>query len=412
MQKQISWQRLSVFSQPDLNRAGAYLMALFIVSIYVSTATAIVVSCLVGVWWLITRQFKQLSAILKTSPVAAWALVLYLCLFIGLGYGQVADDAAYSTIRKYRELSYIALLSCFFTDQRYRTIAWKAFIVASAISLAGSFLMDLGLMDMQRNQSFSLKSRITHSIFIAFFIYYCAHKAVEPNRYRAWFCCAALIGCFNLFFVVEGRTGQLIFIILAPLFAVQRFGKKGLLAVIIGIICFMGLFINYSDKSSRIRDGLANTLTYWKQDEIKKPVDVGIRFKYWQHAITLIAEKPLLGYGTGSYEKQYKRVSTDNHGLQNPHNEFLLITVQLGLLGLMSYCGFLFSQYYSARNLLRDHDRWLAQGLLLTLIVTSMFNSPLLDHAEGHWFAVLLALCHSANRTNVDTSFNGLALSG
>ncbi len=412
MQKRGIWQRLSGLSRHDFNQSGAYLIGLLIVAIYVSTASAIVVSCLVGVWWLITGEFKQLPVIFKTSPVAAGAMVLYLCFFIGLGYGQVPDDAAYSTIRKYRELSYIPVLSCFFIHERYRTIAWKAFLVASVISLAGSFLMDLGVMEMQRNKSFSLKSRITHSIFIAFFIYYCAHKVTEiERRHKIWFYIAALIGIFNLFFVVEGRTGQLIFIILAPLFAVQRFGKKGLLTVIIGVICFMGLFINYSDKSSRIRYGLTNTFNYWHQDDIKKPVDVGVRFKYWQHSMTLIAEKPLLGYGTGSFEDQYKRLSGDKRGLQNPHNEFLLITIQLGLLGFISYCGFMFSQFYSARSL-RQLDKWLAQGLLLTLIVTSLFNSPLLDHAEGHWFAVLLALCHAASRVKVNPGSKDMAVTG
>ena len=38
----------------------------------------------------------------------------------------------------------------------------------------------------------------------------------------------------------------------------------------------------------------------------------------------------------------------------------------------------------------------LLKVFLLSLIVTSLFNSPLLDHTEGHWFASMIALCFAS----------------
>jgi O-antigen ligase len=81
----------------------------------------------------------------------------------------------------------------------------------------------------------------------------------------------------------------------------------------------------------------------------------------------------------------------------NPHNEFFMIGVQLGSLGLTIYLGFLISQYYYAKKL-QNENKWLAQGLLLSLIITSMFNSPLMDHNEGHWFATMIALCFASSQ--------------
>ena len=107
----------------------------------------------------------------------------------------------------------------------------------------------------------------------------------------------------------------------------------------------------------------------------------------------MIAEKPLLGHGTGSFNAEYEHLlGVKKFLVQNPHNEYLLIAVQLGLLGFVSYLGFLGSQYWVSRSLPRQ-EKWLAQGLLLTLMSTSLFNSPFLDHTEGHWFAVMIALC-------------------
>jgi len=109
-----------------------------------------------------------------------------------------------------------------------------------------------------------------------------------------------------------------------------------------------------------------------------------------------MAEKPLLGHGTGSFSKEYKRLVPDERFKStNPHNEFFMIGVQLGLVGLFIYSGFLGSQFYYAKKL-PDKEKWLAQGLLLSLIITSIFNSPILDHTEGHWFATMIALCFAS----------------
>ena len=79
---------------------------------------------------------------------------------------------------------------------------------------------------------------------------------------------------------------------------------------------------------------------------------------------------------------------------------FLMIGVQFGLLGLLIYIGFLASQFFCAKQL-PDKEKWLAHGLLLSLVVTSLFNSPFLDHTEGHWFANMIALCFASLQADI-----------
>jgi O-antigen ligase len=376
---------------------GVFITALFVISIYLSTALAIIISAVMGLLWLLTFQFQKLPAVFKDSPVATWALLLYVCFIVGLSYGDVPSAEAFSILRKYRELFFIPLLSCFFTNERYRRWAWKAFIIASVLTLLGSYLMDFGIMDMFRHKTFTLKSRITHSIFIAFFMFFCAHKAFDNNKQTKWYLALLLFGIYNLFFLVDGRTGQLVFMVLAPLLAIQRFGIKGLLVAMSLLIVLLAMYFSYSDKSIRIHEGLDNTRAYINHKSEKRPTSMGLRYTFWENSLKLVTEKPWLGHGTGSFSQEYQRVTgahLDNR--KNPHNEFLLIAVQFGLLGLLVYSGFLFSQYYCSRTL-PDPEKWLAQGLLLTLIITSLFNSPFLDHTEGHWFAVMIALCFAPN---------------
>jgi O-antigen ligase len=230
---------------------------------------------------------------------------------------------------------------------------------------------------------------------IAYFLFYCAHAIFVYKKYRIWLSALALLCAYNIFFVVNGRTGQLILLLLTLLFSVQMFGKKGFLAGLASLVIFLSLYIGFSDKSARIYEGYANTEAYLKHNRERTLTSMGLRYSLWENSMKLIQEKPWLGHGTGSFAKEYQRITGEKRrNRENPHNEGLLILVQFGLAGFAAYSGFLISQYSSA-NKMTGTNRWLAQGLLLSLIVTGLFNSPFLDHTEGHWFAVMIALCFS-----------------
>ncbi len=394
----------------DLNRYGVFLLALFIVSIYLSTTISIIISAFVGLLWLITGQFRVLPVVLKNSPVMVWALLLYLCFIIGLTYGDAPKEEAYSLMGKYRELLYIPVLACFFMQESYRRWAWRAFIVASVISLACSYLMDFGLIDKARHSTFTIKSRIAHSILISYFLFYCGHRLFDKDKYQRWYLMFLILGVINLFFIVNGRTGQFCFLILTLLLPLQRFRKKELLMTIITLSVLVMLYVGFSDKSARIHEGFDNTAAYLHHTPEKTPSSMGIRYTYWGNAVKLFLEKPVLGHGTGSFAKEFGRVipaSVKVDNKSNPHNEYLLIAVQLGCLGLLCYGGFLISQYYCSKRL-PIPEKWLGQGILCSLVTSSFFNSPILDHTEGHWFTMMIALCFapwdSINSSSIHTS--------
>jgi len=307
---------------------------------------------------------------------------------------------------KYRELLFIPVLISFLTTERYRSWVWKAFFIASVLALLVSYLMYAGILDVTEMGGPSFKGRITHSIFISFFAFFCAHKAYDYQRYTKLYLILFALCLHNLFFVIEGRTGQVIVIALILLFAMQRFGNKERLLTVIAVVLLVTLFLNFSDKASRISEGVANTQSYLKPIPEQTESSMGLRFTFWKYSLKLIAEKPLFGHGTGSYSKEYHRLVQDERFTsKNPHNEFLMIGVQLGLFGVLIYLGFLASQYYCAKKL-PDKEKWLAQGLLLSLIVTSLFNSPFLDHTEGHWFATMIALCFASFQPDIKAQIN------
>ena len=130
---------------------GSFITVLFVVSIYFSTSLAIILSGLLGLFWLLSAQFMVLPGTLKKNPVAAWSLLLFSWFIFGSSYTSATFGDAFSMIMKYRELLFIPVLISFLTTERYRCWVWKAFVIASVLILLISYLMDIGILDLNKH---------------------------------------------------------------------------------------------------------------------------------------------------------------------------------------------------------------------------------------------------------------------
>jgi len=111
-----------------------------------------------------------------------------------------------------------------------------------------------------------------------------------------------------------------------------------------------------------------------------------------------VRDHPLAGSGTGSFAKAYaektRGTGVDQPG--NPHNEYLLVAIQTGLIGLALLLYLFWQHWRLAPRLAMPFDTHLARGLLLTIAVGCLFNSLLLDHSEGLLFAWMTGLLYSS----------------
>jgi hypothetical protein len=128
----------------------------------------------------------------------------------------------------------------------------------------------------------------------------------------------------------------------------------------------------------------------------------------WFHLIAsaqMISERPLLGWGTGSFlsrHPHFRPVEAGRHGRldqisQHPHNEYLAVAIRIGLLGFVFYGGGL---YLALRRALRrrNENRWivpLAAGAV-GMLVHGLFTVSLSFWGAAAMFwtliGVLLAL--------------------
>ena len=100
--------------------------------------------------------------------------------------------------------------------------------------------------------------------------------------------------------------------------------------------------------------------------------------------------KPIFGHGVGSYKNTIADYySKNNLNLedccltQNPHNEFISISTQTGMLGLIVFFAFVYL-------LIKDFYRTeVGKSVIVIIIISSLFNSLFYDNVMG-LFAVLI----------------------
>jgi len=134
--------------------------------------------------------------------------------------------------------------------------------------------------------------------------------------------------------------------------------------------------------------------------EGKNHTSLGMRLDWYNISLKLIEEKPIFGHGTGSFVIVRKKVveSEKTRRTDNPHNEYLFIGVQLGCVGLITFVLLFIVQWLRSYNL-STRNKWLVQGIILSMAGGCIMNSFLFDTHQGHYFAFLAGIYYSAIRT-------------
>jgi O-antigen ligase len=125
----------------------------------------------------------------------------------------------------------------------------------------------------------------------------------------------------------------------------------------------------------------------------------GIRMEMYKNTSALILKSPLIGYGTGSFKDEYRSYAATQDTLlkevSNPHNQYLFTLFDLGLLGFFVLI-YLFHQCWFVSHKAKMIQGIKAvdymEGLLITIMVGSFFNSLILDATEGKFFCVMAGI--------------------
>jgi len=383
-------------TQNKLDNIAKWLAIPIGFTIPISTAADNILLYLALLFLLLGGDYRHKLRSIIANPVAVAALLLVGALLLGGLCGEGAWSDVRHYWRKYAPLLSIALLILLFQDKPSREYALAGFMLAMALTLflscliAAGVFADHGWFEGSVDNAFVFKLHITQNVFMAFFAYALALKArhAVEAKWRMLFGAAALLAAYNVLFMVGGRTGYVVLAVLLVYFCFRWLRWKGLALAALAGITVAGAGYLASDTLRERVDLVIHETAAWQPGQ-GATSSSGLRMDYWSNSLRIIRDHPLFGVGTGGFEKAYaaKIQGTQMKPSNNPHNQYLLITAQLGLVGLALLLYLFFQHWRSAAWLPTAFEQDMARGVLLTIMSGSLLNSLLLDHAEAMFFA-------------------------
>lgn len=389
------------------NKINKYLMVLFGFFIPISTAVTNILLGLILLFWILDNikdRFKNIILVLRSNPVALMGGVLFLIYLAGSLYSNAETEGIVESLRDGVKFAFIPMMMIYFKDEKIRPSFMAGFICAMVVVLFLSYLLWLEMLpglfpvkgDLKNPTIFFL--HITQNIFMAYMVFVFAVWARFSSKLneRLIFFGVSLIALFNVLFLVQGRTGHLIMIVLLVyFFFAWRSVKSIAIALSLIVLMVTGIWMYPSNPLVVRATKVVNEVKAWDYEKPTQDTSSsGLRMEFYLNSLKLIKESPVFGTGTGSFAKTYHEAYKDTkmiQGVVHPHNDYLMFAVQFGVVGLLVLLGFFMAQWKYAGRLTERKETILSRGFILTMLCACMVSSPLIDHAEGWFFAFMSA---------------------
>ena len=383
------------------------ILALAITSLFfffpISLAMASTLMAVITVLWLATGRIRERWVFVRDNPLTWAAMALYGLVILGSLYSPANWQDISPHLTKYIKLPFAILLMSAITTERLQQRCMNAFVLAMSFVLASTWLnvwWDLPWSKTQ-NQGWNVSHHvfgdyITQNIMMAFLVLIALYRMLStPMSWRkgAWAAMAALASV-SITHLSEGRTGYVLLCVVFAVFAATTLrGSKLWIAATLGT----GLVVGVLASSGLVRERFILAYEEVQGIDQEKYTSIGNRVYLYKITPLLIAEKPILGHGTGAYHSEICRFVDIPEGCHgwihwHPHNQFLYFAADHGLLGLAVYLFMLASMVWLARKAENDEARVLLIGLAALLAADSMTNSPLWSARESHFFVYMMAL--------------------
>ena len=343
--------------------------------------------------WLMLRGWRDVPKLLRENRVALLCVVLFAWLGVAAIYGGGSE--AFGIWKKYRELALIIIYMGLAATLPNRQRVVVALTIGLLLAMQISFMQAAGMLPMKHNIPV-LSSSLTQGALMAWLAFWLLHYHRKTGMNGILALLALVL--VNLFFLVDSSTGVVLMLSLGLLFGLQTM-RRAKLAVMTGSLIAVVAFafaVSPMFRTSTQEDVKAvHNFLQGKIEGTSTPT--GLRLQFYHNSIQIVKSAPILGHGMGRFHEKYAEhvAGTNQVVTSNPHNEYLMVAVQSGLVGLGFLVALLWALWRTASRW-EGMDRWLAQGMVVWLSVGCCFNCFILDSREGMLFALLAGVYGAA----------------
>lgn len=378
---------------------------------------------LVALWLLLYPDQRDATPYRWGDWSTGVVLFFLAALAMSMIYSTAPWQIAAIDLVKYVKLLLIVLIPYLISTREQAYTGLAVYGAVQIFVLLSSWLLAFGIelpwvLSTERSEMNSVFHLYLHqSIMTVGLAALCWHLRHEFKA--RWFRVLApilgILALVNVMFLLKGRSGYFaaVTVIAAALLWETR-RRWRWLALLIPILIVALALLTSPQFQSRARLVATEALAYQVGNDPAS--STASRLNFWYHSVRAIAERPLTGFGAGSWGGQYRRLDGGSDLLYkgsggNPHQEYLLWGVMLGMGGIGLLVALLATLWWDARSFSPPHTRAL-RSIILILAITAMFNSVLYDGIIGDYFCLLLGLLLALGKTNVAATTATTTLTG
>lgn len=365
-----------------------------------------------SIWFLLSNSSRMASstAITTHKPITAILIFTILGLFAASAvWTSGSQTEAVNSLSKYGKLLIIPIFCVLIKNRQEALLALASFAAGQLFLVVSAWMLFIKLPVPWALSQYALSHNVVFSSYLdeglmsSVLAAVCWHlRALVPGKYGRYCAVAVcLLALGNVFFLLQGRSAHVVTILLLTLAIMWQLPRKYRLAVVVlPFLLVIALYLSSTKVQSRI-DSLkkeVQTFSFKQGADVDSTNSSGIRLHFWHRALQSIAEHPFAGSGAGSWSNEFnrlERMGNPAHGdiqpLGNPHQEYLLWGVQLGVPGILLLLTLMISIFKDTLTMATQTAR-AAQSALLALAVACLFNSSIYDAQIGDFFCVVLGL--------------------
>jgi len=391
----------------DLEKTYYYLLIIlaFLMPLTVSGANTIIV--IICVLWLLSGNYKsKFNQIINSRLLLA--SILFFCIHvIGLIW---TEDLSWGLHIVHKMWYFIGLFPILYTIVRkdYISIYVSSFLLAIAFTEVISYLVWFEVIGPFRNATIEnptpFMSHISYNPILAFAIYLILHELFFNKKITNFvfslYSFFAISMTINMF-ITGGRAGQVTFFVMLSILIFQILNKQRIKSLITVFLVIPGIFFAAYQTSdlfqTRVNLAATEIVTFsgGQQSSLGQKNSVGHRIIFTRNSLSIIKRNRIIGVGTGDFPIEYKKINQIRTpkmpNTDNPHNMYMLILVQLGLVGLASMLSIF---YYQIKLSYNSQDKFIRDvGITLPLMFLVMMLSD--SYLLGHYTSLIFVFFSS-----------------
>lgn len=363
------------------------------------------VSCLV---YLLAKLGDQNRVEVFPQLWSARTILMTMLFFaLSLTWSSAATDIALQALVKHSKVIEIVMLILLIRTEREARTAMAIFLIGQAFFLFSSWLMVAGVPVPWATSKWASLPQLKYVVYSTYLdqsIIFATVAAVFWHLRSIWpksqipAVVLAALALLNTLMLLDGRTGYVValtMLTLAIMWAMPR--RVRLVTVLIApAIILAGAYIGSAKVSKRLSEMVSESQSYASQSVSES--SSGFRLNAWRRSLQAMGEAPLLGHGVGSWTMTVKRLEGStaravfgDGPTSNPHQEYLLWGVELGIGGILLLLLFFASVLRDSFDFAPPIQR-ATLSVLAAAAVACLFNSSLYDALVGDFFCITLGL--------------------